>query len=477
MASLRQKLTSAFLSRAGTHQKRNLVMLENEGVALRSIRWSEIFPWISIGKSFRLAVTLRLMTLGAAAVLLTLVGWWQIACLFSHEEAADVAGEKQSIPNRSWSGTFPQQSAWQVIDHAVPNHPFTGLTSSLTDPANRGAMATNEALDPNSRGGPMFATWALLSRPVWRILSLGSPLPREPVKFTDFLSLLVSALWSLAVWAYFGAAISRVAAVQLATGEQVGWGAAVRWAGAKWLAYISAAVLPMLAVVLVAFPIIVFGLLMRNVDFFAFVAGLIWPLMLFGGFVMTLLLIGVLLGWPLMWATISVEGTDSFDALNRTYSYVFQKPARYFFYCLIAAVIGWLGWIVVVNFAASVIWLASWGASWGAGAERMKDLVAGGSDSSLARGAASLIAFWAGFVKLLAIGYSFSYFGVASTAVYYLLRRDVDARESDEVFLDADASEQRFGLPTLQRDAAGAPEVAEKAPVGPSPENGHVDVE
>ena len=35
-------------------------MLENEGVALRAIRWSEIFPWLSIAKSFRLAVTLRL---------------------------------------------------------------------------------------------------------------------------------------------------------------------------------------------------------------------------------------------------------------------------------------------------------------------------------------------------------------------------------------------------------------------------------
>ena len=56
-------------------------MLENEGVALRAIRWSEIFPWLSIAKSFRLAATLRLMTFGAAAVLLTLLGWWGIATL------------------------------------------------------------------------------------------------------------------------------------------------------------------------------------------------------------------------------------------------------------------------------------------------------------------------------------------------------------------------------------------------------------
>ena len=89
-------------------------MLENEGVALRAIRWSEIFPWLSIAKSFRLAVSLRLMIFGAAAVLLTLLGWWAIAGLFSHD----------GVPNGSWTGVFRDQSAWQVIDHAVPNQPF-----------------------------------------------------------------------------------------------------------------------------------------------------------------------------------------------------------------------------------------------------------------------------------------------------------------------------------------------------------------
>ena len=81
-------------------------MLENEGVALRAIRWSEIFPWLSIAKSFRLAVTLRLLTFGAAAVLLTLVGWWAIAGIFSHDEgdaptAVGPAPSRTSRPGKS----------------------------------------------------------------------------------------------------------------------------------------------------------------------------------------------------------------------------------------------------------------------------------------------------------------------------------------------------------------------------------------
>ena len=81
-------------------------MLENEGVALRAIRWSEIFPWLSIGKSFRLAISPRLVVFGAAALFLTLLAWWMVAsffCILTHSDA---------------------QPPWPVVDAGVPNCPF-----------------------------------------------------------------------------------------------------------------------------------------------------------------------------------------------------------------------------------------------------------------------------------------------------------------------------------------------------------------
>jgi hypothetical protein len=50
--------------------------------------------------------------------------------------------------------------------------------------------------------------------------------------------------------------------------------------------------------------------------------------------------------------------------------------------------------------------------------------------------------------------------------IYYLLRRDVDATEMDEVFLEADESEKQFNLPPLATDAAGAPTVADAPAAG-----------
>ena len=175
--------------------------------------------------------------------------------------------------------------------------------------------------------------------------------------------LVLAILWAMAVWALFGGAISRVAAVQLAADERIGWAAALRFAASKWLSYFAAPLLPLLGVVLVAIPLAVLGLLMR-LNFGVLLAGVLWPLALLGGLVMALLLLGLAFGWPLMWATISTEGTDSFDALSRSYAYVFQRPLRYLFYVLVAAVLGWLGWLLVSTFVAALVGLSSWAAGW-----------------------------------------------------------------------------------------------------------------
>ena len=193
--------------------------------------------------------------------------------------------------------------------------------------------------------------------------------------------------------------------------------------------------------------------------------GFLWPLALVAGAFMAMLLVGLLFGWPLMWATISAEGTDSFDALSRTYAYLFQRPLHYLFYAVVAGFLGWLGWLLVENFAAGVVWMAYWAAGWGSGDAQIQAIMSG-SDSLAGAGFAGavLVRFFAGCVKLLAVGYLFSYFWTAAVAIYFLLRRDVDATETDEVFLDADASEQTFGLPPVTTDKAGAPVAEDELP-------------
>ena len=52
--------------------------------------------------------------------------------------------------------------------------------------------------------------------------------------------------------------------------------------------------------------------------------GLLFPLVLLGGLAMAVALFGMI-GWPMIHATLSAEGSDSFDALSRSYSYVYRS--------------------------------------------------------------------------------------------------------------------------------------------------------
>src|SRR5438067_10190076 len=66
-----------------------------------------------------------------------------------------------------------------------------------------------------------------------------------------------------------------------------------------------------------------------------------------------------------MYATISTEASDSFDALSRSYSYVYQAPWQYLWYAFVAAVYG-AALVFFVTFMSSLlVFLAKWGVARG----------------------------------------------------------------------------------------------------------------
>jgi hypothetical protein len=344
---------------------------------------------------------------------------------------------------------------------------FDPTDISVTDPhssprrASKTGTETIAVEEPRTPGEPVFSSWSLLNTPICKGLF------HEGVTLRAVACLVLCGLWSAAIWSYFGGAITRIAAVQLATGERIGAAAAMRHAAAKWPSYFFAPLLPVGGVLLATIPVFVVGLIMQfslGVNLGVLLAGVVWPLVLAASLFMALLLLGVLFGWPLMWATISTEGTDSFDALSSSYAYTFHRPLQYLFYAAVASVIGGLGWLLVQNFAAGVVWMGYWAASWGGGDARIHAIMGDpNSLKGLGWAGAKLIHLWTGCVKLLAVGYLFSYFWTASSSIYFLLRRDVDATEMDEVFLDADASEPAAGLPPIKTDEVGAPVVGDNA--------------
>ena len=253
----------------------------------------------------------------------------------------------------------------------------------------------------------------------------------------------------------------------------------------------AALALPLLGVAVIAVPMVALGSCMR-LDWGLLLVGVLWLPVLLGGFLMTVLLLGLLFGWPLMWGTIATEGSDAFDAISRSYAYTFQRPLRYLFYVTVAALLGLLGSLLVWGVSESTVHLGYWGTGWGAGNARIAAVrhdadydwrTARPEDAETERqtgawknglpirAGVALVGFGVALVRTATCAFAYSYFWCVAAAIYMLLRNDVDHTEMDDVHLENE--EHSYGLPSLTRDKAGVPGIDEPpAAAAPSEADG-----
>ena len=317
---------------------------------------------------------------------------------------------------------------------------------------------------------------------------------------------LLVMFWTIATWAVFGGAITRIAAVQVARQEKISMGEAVRFTTRRWFSFVAAPLFPLLFVGFLLLFMIIFGFF-HMIPWFGdvIVDGLFWWLMLLFGLLMAVGLVG-LVGWPLMSSTVSTEGTDSWEAVSRSYSYVFQAPWHYLWYGVVAIAYGAIVVFFIGFMGSFTVYLSKWGVSqtpWVKALNRdpsylfvyaptsfgWRDLLLRGVvledgqpvvdpdtgriipanyDKFLGRdekyaeqhprdvvstmnaAGARMVAFWLGLFFLLILGFGYSYFWSTSAIIYLLMRKKVDDQEMDEVYLDEEADTYAGPLSTPQ---------------------------
>jgi len=97
-------------------------MIEDNGNSkLRAVAWSELFPWLLIFRTFRLAISFRLLVAGAAAVLLMTLVWGGLGWLILPQPQAAI---EASIvrPGLHWAESY-RSCPWLLVTRAVPDQP------------------------------------------------------------------------------------------------------------------------------------------------------------------------------------------------------------------------------------------------------------------------------------------------------------------------------------------------------------------
>jgi hypothetical protein len=394
--------------------------MTDERGPVRRIAWREICPWLIIFRCFRVSISMPVLFLATVGTLLTPVGW-QFGELLLIEPAQEINASISFLyPGEHHEGFWNGQASGDVSGHVgrLLSVNVIGVYRQFVDPFVYLAVHRNE------------------------------------LTFAEAAYCLWGGIWNILVGALVAGAITRIAAVQLGREERIGTGEAIGHATRHYLRYVTAPLFPLLGVGLTCIPLAIVGGLMR-LDIGVVLAGLLWLPVLVGGFVITALLLGLLLGWPLMWPAVSSEeGSDAFEAFSRAYAYASQRPLHYLFFACLVVVFGALCWLVVSVVAAAIVEASYWGVSWGSGTTRLAEIQGMPNQSAVLFAGTFLVRLCVAFVHAVAIAFNYAFFWCTATAVYLLLRREVDEADFDEVFMEEE--ENRYGLPPLATEAEDA---------------------
>ncbi|MFT5302760.1 MAG: hypothetical protein ACI87E_000285 [Mariniblastus sp.] len=413
--------------------------MAEQPVIVQKISWSDLCPWTLIFKTFPVASSITVLVLAVLGVVLTPMGWLLSESLLINDELKK------------------DHALMRVVE--INRSPYLGVFSATGNQIGLPKFMESPSTGPR-------AVFQQFVKPFELLFSRQTGVRR-------FLYFLIGCVWSIFVWSFVGVAITRVSLLRLTRNERIGIDDAFEFAWSKWMTTAGAIGIPLIAVLLLSIPAFLIGLLM-GFDLGVVVAGVLWFVVLGCSIGMGLLLAGLMFGWPLMISSVGCEGQNSFDAMTRAYAYVFQKPLQYALYGGLAIVFGGFCWVLVAGLTEGIIGLSYWSTSWGANitsSDRIQlvldaNPVKDDSSETLIGYGQNFISLWTSLLKTVAAAFMYGLFWCMASAVYLLLRKDVDETEMDEIFISEE--KRTYELPPLRSDENGIPQVQEPMAVRPA---------
>lgn len=280
--------------------------------------------------------------------------------------------------------------------------------------------------------------WMLATVPGWLV-----------ERYPGFLAIM--GIYGLVLWGLLGGAMARLAAVEACTGRQEGAGVALRFAREKWGWFIGTLLLPAAVAGVIGLLLAVFGLIFFNWPGLDVVGGALYGLAMLAGLMMVILLVGLILAGGLLYPALAVEETDGFDAVSRSFHYLWNRPWQWAIYQGLALVYGAVCYLILAGLVFLAVWVAWWCVGLGAfretglGLERFRAIapeprfgqLLGSAATALldpfGQVAAVLVRIWMMITLGGLAAFVVSFYFCVNTWIYLLLRRSADGTEFSEL--------------------------------------------
>lgn len=263
-------------------------------------------------------------------------------------------------------------------------------------------------------------------------------LPSELIQNHPWATLLLAAPMAV-VLALFGGAIARASSVEFTSARFTEWPADLRASLGK-LGASAAALLAPLALAGVIVLLIASGGVLLGVPVLDVVGAVLYAVAMAGAFIAFCILILHALALPMIVPAIIIEGTDSFDAIQRCYAYVLARPLHLLAHAALLLILGALSIGLFAMVAGNVDAMTAWAATrftTEAGTEVVQGLDTLNATQPAAH---AIIGFWRALLELAVSGFAISYFFTAGSILYLVARRICDGQSVNEMWDPADES-------------------------------------
>ena len=276
----------------------------------------------------------------------------------------------------------------------------------------------------------------------------------------------------LAVISVAGGAICRIAALQSARGEKPGLTEALRFSIKRFTSFFTSPLVPIGIIIFIGLFIFILGLIGNIPRAGELIIGIFMPLALIAGALIAVVLTGAFAGFNLMFPAVAYDGSDCFDAISRSFSYIYAKPWRMGFYTTIAAVYGAICYTFVRFFTFLLLYVTHQSLQLGVWVKNSKDVdkltaiwpkpefmnLLGSSGLATTNWAESIAAFLAHLFLLaivgLAVSFIISFYFSANTIIYSLMRNKVDNTALEDIYTYSDEAEIEPATTESQPDEA-----------------------
>ncbi len=268
----------------------------------------------------------------------------------------------------------------------------------------------------------------------------------KSVEWGEYAVLVVLVMGLLIIWSVFAGVVTRLAALEFARGEKAGMKDSFSFVMKKFWSYFWSPLTPILGVLFFIACNVVGGLI-GKIEFVGEIAVAVgFPLAILSGFLIVFLGVVGIIGFFLMFPAISSEGSDAFDAISRSYSYVLSRPLH-FLSLLVTIIICGTILSFIASYGACLVMQTSYftvGLGMGDKLNEIRAFIAGLSGAGDAitslnpismRIAALFFMLYIVLIKIIVGSIIIAFAGSASTIAYLILRKDVDGTELDDVYI------------------------------------------